>query len=161
MNSNRLAWMLAALALISLATACRSSRYERDYVVHRPGPQHTVQAQRTYVTGTIVARERVIVPRDAVAYVQLVDLSRGGARGVVVAERVYRDYRGAPIRFELPYEAERLQRRGRYVVRAEVRSRDRVLYTTPASTPVVTRGAVRDVEVPLQRNREVRRVRRN
>ena len=100
------------------------------------------------VTGTVAYRERMALPPDAVVQVQLSDVSRQDAPAQVVAETTITPAgRQVPIPFELHYGADAIDQRHSYVVRATIRSGDRLLYTTNTAAPVITRG--NPMQVPL------------
>jgi copper homeostasis protein (lipoprotein) len=62
------------------------------------------------------------------------------------------DYPGAlPIRFELPYEADRIDRTHRYAIRARIKDGDRVLFATTEAVLVITQGHPNSADLSLAR----------
>jgi uncharacterized lipoprotein YbaY len=94
------------------------------------------------VTGEVFYRERIALPPGARVTVQLQDVSRAGAPAVVLAEQIVDPAgRAPPYAFALPYDPARIIATGSYVVRAQIRVEDRLLFTSTSSYPVITRGA--------------------
>jgi putative lipoprotein len=109
------------------------------------GCAHAATAE---VTGTVVYRQRVALPPDAVVHVRLEDASRADAPATVIAQAdVDRDGRQVPIPFRLPYDPARIDASHRYVLRATIRAGERLLFTSTTAHDVVTRGAPSHVEV--------------
>lgn len=109
-----------------------------------------VQTQDNVVSGTVTYRQRSALPANAVILVRLVDVSRADASGTVIAEeRIDAGGKQVPISFDLAYERNRIQERNRYVIRAEIRDGERLLFTTDTSYPVITQGNPRSVEVTV------------
>jgi len=107
-----------------------------------------VSAQDNIVSGTITYRQRAALPTNAVISVRLIDVSRADTAASVIAEdRIDAGGKQAPISFDLAYDRSKIQERTRYVIRAEIRDGDRLLYTTDTSYPVITQGNPRSVEV--------------
>jgi uncharacterized lipoprotein YbaY len=109
-----------------------------------------ITTQDNVVTGTITYRGRNALPQNAVISVRLLDASRQDtAVGVVAEDRIDAAGKQVPIPFELVYDPGRIQERNRYVIRAEIRDGERLLYTTDNSYPVITQGNPRSVEVTV------------
>jgi putative lipoprotein len=111
------------------------------------------QPRNAELAGRVVYLERTALPRPGVLRVTLEDVSRADAPAVVVAEQTIDVVEGAgpPFTFALRYDPERIERRGVYVVRAEVRDAGGELRaTTTDSYPVLARGAARALEVTLR-----------
>src|SRR5436190_554857 len=107
-----------------------------------------VSTEDNVVSGTITYRQRVALPANAVISVRLIDVSRADTAASVIAEdRIDAGGKQVPISFDLAYERSKIQERTRYVIRAEIRDGDRLLYTTDMSYPVITLGNPRSVEV--------------
>ena len=103
-----------------------------------PGGTETTQDA---VTGTVTYRQRVALPPSAVVAVRLLDVSlQDTASNVIAEDRISAEGKQVPIAFDLTYDPNRIQPRNRYVVRAEIRDGDRLLFTTDTSYPVITQG---------------------
>jgi len=73
--------------------------------------------------------------------VRLLDVSlQDTASNVIAEDRISAEGKQVPIAFDLAYDPNRIQPRNRYVVRAEIRDGDRLLFTTDTSYPVITQG---------------------
>jgi putative lipoprotein len=105
------------------------------------------------VTGEVYYLERVLLPPAAQVNVQLQDVSRADAPAIVVSEQnLTPGGVGPPYAFRLPYDPARIQATNTYVVRAQIRAGDQLLFTSTQSYPVITRGApTSGVRVLVQR----------
>lgn len=94
----------------------------------QPMEPATSQSVDGRLTGTVWYRERIALPDDARIDVRLEDVSIADAPATVIAEQTI-DTRGAqvPIPFELRYDPARIDPRGRYGVRASIRTGDGAL----------------------------------
>jgi copper homeostasis protein (lipoprotein) len=107
------------------------------------------------IRGTATYRERIALPTNAVFDATLEEVSRADAPAVVVGRaRVQRPQRNRPIRFEIPFDADRIEPGRRYVVRARILAGGRPLLATDRSYPVLTRGNGRQVSLLLRRPAE-------
>ena len=104
-------------------------------------PGGTETAPPDAVTGTVTYRQRMALPPTAVVAVRLLDVSRQDtAAGVIAEDRISTEGKQVPIPYDLAYDPTKIQQRNRYVVRAEIRDGDRLLFTTDTSYPVITQG---------------------
>jgi uncharacterized lipoprotein YbaY/uncharacterized lipoprotein NlpE involved in copper resistance len=85
------------------------------------------------LSGTASYRERIALPPDAVFEAVLIDAA--------IAD--------GPARFTIPYRDTDLNPRGRYSVRATVRSGDRLLFTTDTFSPVLSGGPSQPLTLQL------------
>ena len=93
------------------------------------------------VTGTVTYRQRMALPPSAVISVRLLDVSRqDSAAGLIAEDRIPAEGKQMPFPFDIPYDPSRIQQSSRYVVRAEIRDGERLLFTTDTSYPVITQG---------------------
>ena len=106
------------------------------------------------IRGTATYRERIALPTDAVFDATLEEISRADAPATVLGRARIRQPRSSPIRFEIPFNADRIEPGGRYVVRARILSDGRPLLATDRSYPVLTRGNGRQVALLLRRSAE-------
>ena len=103
------------------------------------------------IRGTATYLERSTLPAGAVFDATLEDASRTGGVPIVVGRARLERLRGSPIRFEIPFDASRIEARNWYVVRARISVGDRLLFATEQSYPVLTWGNGRQVSVLLHR----------
>ena len=103
------------------------------------------------ITGTASWRERVALSRDAVFEVRLLDVSRADGPAEVVSRWRTTTPGQSPIRFELTYDAGRIDDTRTYVVRATIHENGVLRFTTDRTYPVITRGAGRRVELLMVR----------
>lgn len=90
---------------------------------------HEVRHEST-AQGSLIYRERIALGPQAVAVVRILDVSRADAPAVPVAEQTIRNPGQVPIRFAVEYDPEDIRPGHTYVVRAEIRDRGRLLFTT-------------------------------
>lgn len=109
-----------------------------------------IRTQDNVVSGNVTYRQRIALPRNAVLIVRLVEVTRQGTVSEIVAqERIDIGERQVPIPFDMAYDPRRIEERGEYVVQAEIREGDRLLFTTETNYPVITRGNPRVVDVTV------------
>jgi len=94
------------------------------------------------IVGTVTYRERVALPLNAMVEIRLErQVEAGAAARVLATQASATEGRQVPISFELRYRADRLDRQGRYGVRAEIRAANgRLLFESPATEPVFEHG---------------------
>ena len=110
--------------------------------------QAAAGAAQVKVTATY--RERIALTPDAVFEAMLQDVSKADAPAVIVGS-VRIDKPGqVPIRFEIPYDAERIDQSRSYSVRARIMVGQQLLFTTDQDYPVLTRGHGNEVEMRLR-----------
>jgi heat shock protein HslJ/uncharacterized lipoprotein YbaY/uncharacterized lipoprotein NlpE involved in copper resistance len=102
------------------------------------------------ISGTATYRERMVLPADAVFDATLEDVSQPESPAIVIGRARVRGPR-APIRFQIPFIASRIDPGHRYVVRARIVSGTRSLFATDGSYPVLTGGNGRQVTLLLRR----------
>jgi putative lipoprotein len=108
------------------------------------GAQAVVRGQASY-------RERIALVPGAVFEATLIDVSRADASAEVIG-RVRVEAPGSLlIRFDIPYDAAKIDERRSYAVRAQILAGARLLFTTDKAYPVLTRGAGTDVDLLLVR----------
>ena len=110
--------------------------------------QAAAGAAQLKVTATY--RERIALTPDAVFEAMLQDVSKADAQAVIVGS-VRIDKPGqVPIRFEIPYDAARIDQSRSYSVRAGIMVGQQLLFTTDQDYPVLTRGHGNEVEMRLR-----------
>jgi uncharacterized lipoprotein YbaY/heat shock protein HslJ len=92
------------------------------------------------VTGTVMYRERMMLPPGAVLEVTLQDVSRADAPAIAIATARLESPGAPPIRFVLDFDPETIHAGRRYAVRATITDRDRLIFTTTDAYPVLTQG---------------------
>jgi|APTNR8051073442_1049403.scaffolds.fasta_scaffold73247_1 putative lipoprotein len=141
-------------AAMSLS-ACRTD--ERALADHEPGgsavevgsSRHGAN-ETAVLEGSIAYRQRVALPKDATVMVRLIDLSRGAAAGVVVAERSFPAQGQVPIRFRLPYDPSRVSSQNAYGIEARILVDGALWFVSDQPVAVLTRGAPADAQVMLR-----------
>ena len=104
------------------------------------------------VTGTVIYRERMALPPDAVVQVQVQDVSRMDVAATVMGEQIIRNPGQVPIPFEVAYNPKDIQDNYTYAVAARIEDGNgKLLFINTQSYPVITRGApTKDVEILVE-----------
>ena len=113
-------------------------------------PADAPASQPGSVSGSVNYQGGVAPGLDAVATVKLQDTSRMDAPAVTLGEQVIQSPGRGPLDFTIEYDPELIDERFTYSVRAEVRERGKLLYTTTIHYPVITRGNATQVELVLE-----------
>ena len=122
-------------------------------VVHAGGPgSGNVEA----IEGSIWYRERIALPPSAEIRVLLEDVARMDVPADVIASTRVEPKGGPPWSFSLPYDPEKLQERGRYVVRVRIEDAGRLLFISTESTPAFGRDPNIPLEIRVSRVNETR-----
>ncbi|WP_312160317.1 YbaY family lipoprotein [Phenylobacterium sp.] len=122
---------LAPLAALALA-GCASME-----------PPPAAQAQ---VTGSVLYRERIMLPPTATVTVTLADTSLMDAPAQVIDTQVITGG-SPPYRFALSYDPARIIANHTYSVSARIEVDGRLRFITDTHTPVITHGAPTHVEM--------------
>lgn len=101
------------------------------------------------LTGSIAYRERVLLTPEAVVKISLQDVSLADAPARVLVEREIANPGQVPINFELEYALADVDERMSYSVRAEIRDRGGMMFTSDTHVPVLTRGGGNEAEMIL------------
>lgn len=105
-----------------------------------PAPKGATQLQR--IDGRISYRQRIALPPDAVAIVDLIDISRADAAAPVIATtRIPTQGRQVPIDFSLDYDPVRILPNMRYALRARItNAAGTLMWTTDTAFPLSFAG---------------------
>jgi len=103
------------------------------------------------LSGTATYRERIALPPDAAFDAVVEDVSRADAPSTAIGRIDLKPAGQVPIRFEIPYDASRVQAGHRYSVRARITHEGRLLYTTTRMYPVLTPSSGGAVELTMER----------
>ena len=117
-------------------------------VVHAGGP---VSGNVETIEGSIWYRERIALPPSAEIRVLLEDVSRMDVPAEVIASTQVEPQGGPPWAFSLPYDPEKLQERGRYVVRVRIEDDGRLLFINTESTPAFGRDPKTPLDIRVSR----------
>ena len=90
--------------------------------------------------GTVSYRERIALPPGATVTVRLIDVSLADAPSQTIAETTIRPRGQVPVPFVLRYDDRDIRGRRSYALSAEIRDRDRLLFTTTQRYSVLTGG---------------------
>jgi putative lipoprotein len=112
-------------------------------------PVKPVADSRAKVTGSVTYRQRIALRPGSVVEVSLLDTSRADGLSTTLAHTVIENPGSPPIPFNLEYEPTEIDERMSYSVRATIRYRGRLIFTTDTDYPVLTRGAGSTVDLVL------------
>ena len=109
-----------------------------------------VHTQDNIVNGTVTYHQKIALPRTAVVSVKLLDASRQDVSAILIAEDTIQT-RGkqVPIDYNIVYDPTKIREQRTYVVRAEIRDGQRLLFTTDTSYPVITKGNPKVVNITV------------
>ncbi len=104
------------------------------------------------VSGTVTYRERMALTPNAEIQVSLLDVSVADAPAKVIVESTFTaDNRQVPLPFSVSYDKGSISSRNTYVLRAEIRQDDHLLFTTDEAYPVINNGLTESIELTLIR----------
>jgi putative lipoprotein len=103
------------------------------------------------IEGRIWYRERIALPPSAEIRVLLEDVARMDVPAEVIASTRVESKGGPPWTFSLPYDPEKLQDRGRYVVRVRIEDDGRLLFINTESTPAFGDGPGTPLDIRVSR----------
>ena len=102
------------------------------------------------MTGTVIYRERIALPDDAVVTVQLGDVSKMDANAAVLSEQTIKtEGKQVPFEYSLPYDPEASDERLTYAVSARIEDGEgKLLFISDTVIPVITQdNPTEDVEI--------------
>jgi putative lipoprotein len=99
------------------------------------------------LSGDVFYRERVALPPNAVLEISLVDVTRPGGLGELVASTQVRPNRQVPIPFEIRYGDDDVDPRRSYAVRANILADGRLLFVNARPQRVLTLGHPSSVRI--------------
>lgn len=103
------------------------------------------------IQGTAAYRERMAMPAGAVFEATLEDVSRVYAPASAIASTRLAAPGNPPIEFSIAYDPAKIVANNRYVVRARIAKDGKLLFTSDATIPVITRGNPISVSIMLRR----------
>lgn len=100
----------------------------------------TAVAAHAMLSGTVVFRERMALPPDALAEVTLVDVSRADAPAEVIARTVVKAGPGSPIPWRLDFDQARILPGRSYALQARISDGERLLFINETHHAVLAGG---------------------
>lgn len=100
------------------------------------------------VRGTLRAEGSPELPAGSAARIEVVDVAQSEEARAVLGRQTITDVRSLPLHFRVVIDADRIEKHP-YAVRAEIRHGDRILYQSEGTTPVLTGGHPRRVELQM------------
>lgn len=110
-----------------------------------------LESRLAKVTGTIAYRNRIFLPQDAIAMVELREGNTGPSTGITLGAQRIDEIRQIPIPFEIEYDPLDVNPRRTYVIHATISAAGRPLYTTVDQYAVITNGKGQQVAVSVER----------
>lgn len=125
-------WLLAASMGMALAGCAQTGSDEMATQVNQSVNMQTV-------TGSILYRERIALPDDAVVKVTLEDVSLADAPAVILDRQTFTtEGKQVPFDFQLNYNSLDIDPRHTYSVRAEIHVDNKLRFTTDTMIRVIT-----------------------
>jgi putative lipoprotein len=106
-------------------------------------------AAETVLSGTVVYRERMALPPDAVVEVKLVDVSRADAPAEVIAQTQLQAGPGVPIPWQLSFDRARILPGRSYALQARIADGDRLLFINTTRHAIFA-GGTANTEIRVQ-----------
>jgi len=103
------------------------------------------------LTGIVTSQARMVLPRDVLMRVELVDISRKDAPPRTISLReIWPEGRQFPISFELPYAPTAIDSGLPYALQVKITQGRRLLFENAAPCPVITNGVRSNIEVVVK-----------
>jgi putative lipoprotein len=104
------------------------------------------------VVGMVVFKDGFDFGPDAVAVVQLLDVSLADAPAVTVEKVTLKNLKSFPIAFEIPYDPKAINPKAEYALSVRIMTGERLDFINDTRCPVITRDApTKDVKVAVVR----------
>lgn len=110
----------------------------------------SVMADFQDLQGSVLYREKIALPPEALVEVTLEDVSKMDVKSTVLASQTLKPAGQVPVDFRLSYDDAMVDARGRYSVRAVIRVGDDVLWRSTQSFPALTGEAPEAVTVVVE-----------
>lgn len=104
-------------------------------------------AQAGVLTGTAAYRERIALPPDATFEVTLEDVSLADAPAKVLGRSILDPAGQPPFHFGIAYQDQAIVPNHRYAVRAVIRHRGKLMFTTDTYVPAFEKGGKVDIQM--------------
>ncbi len=101
--------------------------------------------------GSVLYREKIALPPEAMVEVTLEDVSKMDVKSTVLASQTLKPTGQVPVAFQLSYDDAMVEDRGQYSVRAVIRVGEDVLWRSTQSFPALTGDAPDTVDVLVER----------
>lgn len=117
-------------------------------LVFRRANAENAEGKTASVTGKVLYLPRIALASNAVIKVQLLDVSKADAKSEIIAEQtINAEGRQVPFDFELKYDPNKINRRNRYAVRAQIYENGKLRFTSTRTYQVITNGNSNKVDV--------------
>lgn len=145
--------LLGALALGFISLISLPST--QDFTVNNMSDKQNIPYQISgsasgKVTGTIMYRQKIALPPDAVITVSLEDVSLQDAPAKIIAQQVIKQSGQVPIPFSISYNPMEINGKNTYAIGAKITVGEKLLFINKTSYPVITKGKPSVVEVMVE-----------
>lgn len=110
-----------------------------------------LESRLAKVSGTIAYRNRIYLPQNAIATIELREAYNVGSPGIAIGQQRIDEIRQIPIPFEVEYDPGDVNPRKQYVVTATISADGRALYTTLQQYAVITNGRPQTAAIEVER----------
>lgn len=138
--------LLITVLLILAVVACKQ---QEDTVAIQPASAAPPVTESVSVTVTY--RERIALSAEAVVEVSLQDISRADAPASTLSRQEISNPGQVPVHFELEFNPAEIDPRMTYAIQARITDNGQLMFINDTVTPVLTRGAGKEVEMVLVR----------
>jgi len=104
------------------------------------------------VKGSVMVRERMALPEDAVLSVWIEDVSKADAPAELISKTtMLLKGRQGTFNFVIPYRVKDISKSNSYSVRATIEHNGKLMFTSTSSNPVITKGSKKSASFTLER----------
>ncbi|WP_283426536.1 META domain-containing protein [Shimia sagamensis] len=103
------------------------------------------------LNGSVLYREKIALPPEALVEVTLEDVSKMDVKSTVLARQTLKPSGQVPVAYQLTYDDGMVDERGRYSVRAVIRVGDNVMWRSTQSFAALTEDAPETVDVVVEK----------
>jgi putative lipoprotein len=101
----------------------------------QPTSNSEAEGELAVLAGTVWYRERIALPPGAEVRVSLQDVAKQDVAAVLIGETSFTPDTGPPYPFEISYDPDRIHDRGVYTVRASIRYKGQLVFSSDQHIP--------------------------
>jgi len=138
--------LLVIVPLIFSVVACK----QQEETVALPPAVETAPVTES-IAVTVTYLERIALSAEAVVEISLQDISLADAPATVLSRQELSNPGQVPVRFELEFNPAEIDPHMTYAIQARITDHGQLMFINDTVTPVLTRGAGKEVEMVLVR----------
>jgi putative lipoprotein len=101
------------------------------------------------VTGTVECNDRTKFAPETIVEIAIQDVSLADAPAVTLGKQVFKDFKGFPFAFEVPYDPAAVKPGHRYALSVRILVSGRLTYINDTTIPVLGNHPSQDVKAPV------------